>query len=372
MVVDDFIVDLPPNQLPETHRHRVPEPRGRPRRVDLPLPRGRRAAVRPRGAGADDRRPGARRRDAGLAVPGGLPLALGDAAERPADGGPERRSRRRWRRTSRPSVAASVRARSTSPTASTCESGWAPGWGDTHRGRHADHPGPGDRHRPAGRARVPGLRDRPAAPPGRAGQVAPRPDRGPGTVRPWAGVGWAWSWSRCARPPSGSACCRRSSPSPTPRLRGRLAGSPRSGPVPVAVGVALGQTVGKVLLFLGVRRGQAVPVRPARAGAAPPRARSARPGAGCAPAIAPAAAPGRARSAGACRSCCSPPSSASRRCTRWRCWPAPPGCGSAGSPRSCWSADCRFVFVALASPCCTRAELRPTGVILIAAAPRSA
>jgi membrane protein YqaA with SNARE-associated domain len=35
--------------------------------------------------------------------------------------------------------------------------------------------------------------------------------------------------------------------------------SAAAGPIPVAIGVALGQTVGKVLLFLGVRRGRDFP-----------------------------------------------------------------------------------------------------------------
>ena len=43
--------------------------------------------------------------------------------------------------------------------------------------RHAADPGPGDRHRPVGRTRLSRLRDRPAAPPRRAGEVANRPAR---------------------------------------------------------------------------------------------------------------------------------------------------------------------------------------------------
>ena len=53
-VVDDFIVDLPPNQLPETIVTACQKPRWRTRGVDCALSRGRRAAVRPGGAGADD------------------------------------------------------------------------------------------------------------------------------------------------------------------------------------------------------------------------------------------------------------------------------------------------------------------------------
>ena len=69
IVVDDFIVDLPPGQLPETIVTACQSLSGVPRRVDLPLSRGRRAAVRPRGSGADNGRPGPRRGDLGVVAP---------------------------------------------------------------------------------------------------------------------------------------------------------------------------------------------------------------------------------------------------------------------------------------------------------------
>ena len=36
-----------------------------------------------------------------------------------------------------------------------------------------------------------------------------------------------------------------------------------AGPIPIAIGVAIGQTVGKSLLFLAVRRGQGLALHPA-------------------------------------------------------------------------------------------------------------
>ena len=53
-VVDDFIVDLPPNQLPETIVTACQNLSRRTRGVDCALSRGWRAAIRPGGAGADD------------------------------------------------------------------------------------------------------------------------------------------------------------------------------------------------------------------------------------------------------------------------------------------------------------------------------
>ena len=55
-----------------------------------------------------------------------------------------------------------------------------------------------------------------------------------------------------------------------------------AGPVPIAVGVGIGQTFGKLLLFLGVRRGKEFPVHPAPAGRGAPTRRSVRPGPGSA------------------------------------------------------------------------------------------
>ena len=190
--------------------------------------------------------------------------------------------------------------------------GLEPGLGRHHPRGHPDHRGPGDRHRPAGRARVPRLRDRPAAPPRRPGEVARPHPPGRGPVvrygRAMAAMGWADVLALLATIGFGvlSAIIPRRQ---RRGLRLRHPALPRpSTRSTVALGIAVGQTIGKVLLFYGVRRGKNLPgIRHQRAAlrsrpAGPARARA--PGRPAGPAGA-----SSARSAGACRSPSSPPSS---------------------------------------------------------------
>ncbi len=172
VVVDDFIVDLPPDQLPETIVTACQRLTGV--RVEW-------ISRYPEGGGLQSDLEALERMTADPAHAAETLVSLCPVVFRShwavllevTGDGPSQPSPPPWRRISTPDAAAGW-LRSTPPTGSNSLR-LAARLGRHDGGRRARSPGPGDRHRPARRAGVPRLRDRPAAPPGRPGQVADRP-----------------------------------------------------------------------------------------------------------------------------------------------------------------------------------------------------
>src|SRR4029450_12015190 len=131
--------------------------------------------------------------------------------------------------------------------------GLEPWLGRHHGGRDPADPGPGDRDRPPGGPGLPRPRDRPLASPCRTREVGAYLHLGYG--RQVGGFGWAELIALLTSIGFGTV----SAIIPIVNAEAYVIASQMSavmGPIPIAIGIAIGQTVGKLLLFFGVRRGK--------------------------------------------------------------------------------------------------------------------